>query len=312
MLADRYQRRTRYDGARMLRLLAITAIGFGLVASSGTLALQLAAGDWIRVEHPELPLSFEVPDGTRLQGANVFSLGQAVRNDQRRVDVPMYGVRTLDERRVVYHALHFGFFWLTDEIRGADAERLRGLGGQIGDPAVVQAFLRGVFYRRHEVDLYDAGRAAVGGYPARRVRIVWTVAPGTADERSVLGEAYLIPISETAALAIIARYDPAASERERTRLFPRIVRSIAIGPDSRDPSEQARARRRERALSQRIPECGGVLFSRLECAPASSSSTRSTGCSTSPITVASGPSASRKSERGRGFRPVTSSRSFSG
>ena len=216
-----------------MRLLALTAIALMAIAlmpiGPGLAAAGSDGEGWFRVEHPELPLSFEVPEGTLRQGANRFSLGQAVRNDRGRVDVPMYGVRVLDERRVVYHALHFGFFWLTDEIRGADAATLRDLGKRMGDPVAVQAFLRGVFYRRHEVALLDGGRAVVGGYPARRVRIVWTVAPGTPDAREVQGEVYLAPISEKVALAIIARFDPAATEQERSRLFPRIVGSIAIG-----------------------------------------------------------------------------------
>jgi hypothetical protein len=200
------------------------------------------SGQWERVQHPLLPIWFEAPPGTTHQSAAVFSLASPWLDARGRADFWLFGVRTVSEGGHAYKALELAFVWLTEALVGVEPESLARLPERIGDARAVESLLRAALYARREVELRDLGRDAVGARPARRFGIAVASAPGTRDARRVEGEGVLIPVSETAALAVIARFDPEATDEERERVFPRILRSIRIGEDEAAPPLDARLR----------------------------------------------------------------------
>lgn len=207
-------------------------------------ALARAEGDsaraWQRVQHPTLPIWFEAPPGTTHQNAAVFSLATPWLDAQGRPDFSLFGVRAVAEGGHAYKALEVAFVWLTDALAGVEPESLANLPARLGDAEAVEALVRGALYAGRDVELRDLGRDVVGARPARRFGVVVTVARGTRDERQIRGEGALIPISATAALAVIARFDAEATDDERERVFPRILDSIRIGEDEAAPPLDAR------------------------------------------------------------------------
>jgi hypothetical protein len=193
--------------------------------------------EWLRIEHDDFPISFEVPDGTEWQRENVFSLGRPRRDDRSHIDAVMYGVRTLEEQHAAYHAVQFAFFWVTDDVLGVDSASLLALRQNAADPRAIARFLNDVFYSRRDVSLIDLGRDAIDGHPARRTAIVWRVARGTPHERTIEGEALVIPVSDHEVLVAIVRFDSEATSRERAEIFPRVARSLRIGITGIGPLE---------------------------------------------------------------------------
>ncbi len=197
--------------------------------AEGAAADDQPAQPWVQLQHPEHPLWLELPPETTLQQTCVFSLASPRLDDQRRASFSLFGVRAVRPEGNVYKALQVAFVWITAEFAGVDADALRALRTRIGDAAGVEAFLRAALYAGVDVELEDRGTDLVGGRAVRRTAVRIRVAPGTKDEREIGGEVALIPATEDAALAVIARYDAEATDDERERVFPRILRSIRLG-----------------------------------------------------------------------------------
>jgi hypothetical protein len=224
-----------------------TLVAILLLAATAPVAL--AAADepepWQRVRHPSLPIWFDVPPGTTHQRAAVFSLASPWLDARGRPDFSLFGVRAVSEGGHAYKALELAFVWLTDALAGVEAEALAELPGRMGDRAAVEELLRGALYAGRDVELRDLGRDLVGARPARRFAVEVTIARGTRDERRIDGECAVIPVSDSAALVVVARFDPAATEDERERTFPRILRSVRIGDDEEEPPLDVRLPRSE-------------------------------------------------------------------
>ena len=199
------------------------------------------AGEWIRVAHPDLPLTFEVPEETYVRQVSVFSLAQPRSDDHRRIDVTLFGVRLLADRAATLQAVQFGFFWVTEEFLGVESETLETLRDEIDAGAGAADFLRRTFYAGQDVEIEDLGGEFVDAYPARRLSVSRTVARGTRDERRVRGEAIVVPFSARAALTLIARYDEVSTPSERIHLFPRVFRSVRLGRTPHAPLEVRRS-----------------------------------------------------------------------
>lgn len=240
-------------------------VGDGVRAGSGAAGAETAAEaategsrtppsapprEWLRIEHDDFPISFEVPDGTEWQRENVFSLGRPRRDDRSHIDAVMYGVRTIEEQHAAYHAVQFAFFWVTDDVLGVDSASLLALRREAHDPLTIARFLNDVFYAQRDVSLIDLGRDAIDGHPARRTAIIWRVARGTRDERTIEGEALVIPVSDREVLVAIARFDSAATSRERAEIFPRVARSLRIGITGKGPLEARLLRQRSSARAR--------------------------------------------------------------
>jgi hypothetical protein len=212
------------------------------VATGPAAAEDDPATAWKRVQHPTLPIWFEAPPGTTQKTAAVFSLASPWLDARGRPDFSLFGIRTVSEAGHAYKALELAFVWLTDALAGVEAEALVGLSRRLDDADAVLDLVAGALYAGRDVELADLGRDRVGARPARRFEVAVTIARGTRDERGVRGEGALIPVSESAALAVIARFDAAATDDERERVFPRILRSIRIGEDGEAPPLDARLR----------------------------------------------------------------------
>jgi hypothetical protein len=192
--------------------------------------------EWIHVSHREFPLSFDLPAAATFQRAGDFSLARARTDAKERVQVDIFGVRPLPRRLA---AVQFGFYWVTADYDGVDADTMRQVQGSIGQPVMVASFLRSVFFQRMDVRLEDRGRRFIDGHLARHTAAFLTVAAGTPDERTIEGEIVLVPISKQTALVAIVRFDPEATDDERTLFFPHVLDSLRIG-ESGEGSRQTR------------------------------------------------------------------------
>jgi hypothetical protein len=213
-----------------------------VVAASAWAEEDDPGGPWQRVQHPALPIWFDAPPGTTYQSAAVFSLANPWLDARGRPDFWLFGVRTVSDEGHAYKALELAFVWLTEAFAGVEADTLGALPERLGDADAVHALLRAALYTGRDVELRDLGRDFVGARPARRFGVTVSIARGTRDERSVAGEGALIPVSASAALAVIARFDAEATAEERERMFPRILRSVRIGEDEDVPPLDARLR----------------------------------------------------------------------
>lgn len=212
-----------------MRCVAVAALLWLVASPSGVGAEDQPAQPWVQIQHPEHPLWVELPPETTFQRTSVFSLASPRLDDQRRAQFSLFGVRAVREDGNAYKALQVAFVWITPDFAGADAESLRALPARIGDAEAVFAFLQATLYVGMDVRLEDRGRDHVGGRAVRRAKVRVAVARGTRDEREVGGEVALVPAAEDAALAVVARFDGEATEDERERVFPRILRSIRLG-----------------------------------------------------------------------------------
>ena len=190
----------------------------------------------MRATHPEMPISFEVPEGTGVQEARTFNLGTANRKDGRRDPVRLFGIRPVVPRPGFFHAIEVAFFWITDAIEGTGAEQLDRLSRRISKFDDVRGFLDAVLYARADVLLEDGGMEIVDGLPARRVDVRSTIARGTSNERLASGQVVVVPAPPGAALLVVARFDPESVGWERDELLLHIVHSIAIGEN--EPREE--------------------------------------------------------------------------
>lgn len=220
--------------SRLLRWLSALAL---LACSSGGETVRDET-PWVRIAHPEFPLTFEVPEETSVRPATLFSLARPRSDDRARIDVTLFGVRLLEDRAATVQAVQFGFFWVTDEFQGVDGSSLTELLGAIDDGTRVESFLRGAFYARDQVEIEDLGGEFIDRYPARRMALARTVAASTRDERQVRGEAIVVPMTRRTALALIVRFDERSTDDERGRIFPRVFRSVRF-LDSPDAPLQA-------------------------------------------------------------------------
>jgi hypothetical protein len=207
----------------------------GLLVAGPTLPQRADEGadegseEWVRITHPLLPISFELPRGTEFWIAPAFSLAQLRSRDGRRKDVLLFGIRSLGEDVRRRHAVEIAFYWLTPEVRGVDLDQLSHLHDGTREPQTALEFLRGVLYSDlPQVRLRDVGPGSIVGQPARRIGIAWRTLVGTPHERELRGEAVLVPAHPAAAILIVGRFDPESRETERRELFPRIVTSLRL------------------------------------------------------------------------------------
>ncbi|MFQ5697508.1 MAG: hypothetical protein ACE5IL_04395 [Myxococcota bacterium] len=184
---------------------------------------------WARVRHPTLPVTLDLPDGASYRQVRSFPLGSPRGRGGRRWEFTLFGVRSLDEAGVRYHALEVALFRIGASTRGIEAAELARLSAHIRDPVAVESLLRRVLYASSPaVHLRDLGLEFVDGLAARRFEVDRIVARGTAAERPIEGEVVLIPLDRSSAMIVSARFDPKATPRERKVLFLRILRSIRL------------------------------------------------------------------------------------
>jgi hypothetical protein len=149
--------------------------------------------------------------------------------DGRRSDLLLFGLRPVDTRAGIRHALEVVFLWLTPEARGVDPERLATLGRDLPKPGTAERFLRATLYgATPHVALVDKGPLVVSRHTARRVVVSWRTFVGTPHERELEGEAVLLSVSPISALVILGRFDESATSHEREVLFRRIASSVRI------------------------------------------------------------------------------------
>jgi len=221
--------------------LARLALVLAFAGSVGPARADEPAEPWVRLQHPEHPLWLELPPDTTFQRTSVFSLASPRLDDQSRAPFSLFGVRAVRSEENAYKALQVAFVWITAQFAGADADALRALPARIGDVGAVEAFLRATLYSGVAAELEDRGRDLVGGRAVRRVAVRVRVAGGTRDEREIGGEVALVPAAQDAALAVIVRFDREATDDERERVFPRILRSIRLGEEGDDAPLDARS-----------------------------------------------------------------------
>jgi hypothetical protein len=196
---------------------------------------------WTRIQHPEIPVTMDLPGDASYQDVRAFSLGNPRRKDRKPLRITLFGIRPLDEDHLRYNAVEIALFWLTPSTEGIEAVDLQALPRTLHDAQRTEKFLRGVLYRGPaRVRFEDRGFELIDGVPARRADLSRVTAPGTRDERSIDGEVFLIAPSGTAALAVVVRFDPQATKREREVVLPRIVRSIRFGDPDDAPLEVRR------------------------------------------------------------------------
>jgi hypothetical protein len=204
--------------------------------SGGALAEE--PDGWTRIRHPEIPVTMDLPGDASYQDVRAFALGSPRRRDHKPLRITLFGIRPLDESRLRYNAVEVALFWLTQDSEAVEEADLRALPRTLHDASRTEAFLRAVLHRgAARVRYADRGFELIDGVPARRADLSRVAAPGTPDERTIEGEVFLISPSGRAALAVVVRFDPQATEREREVLLPRIVRSIRFGDSDDDPLE---------------------------------------------------------------------------
>jgi hypothetical protein len=210
-----------------------------LVAFSfGGLSIADTPDGWARIQHPEMPVTMDLPEDASYQDVRSFSLGAPSRKDRKPQRVTLFGIRALDENELRFHAVEIAMFWLTDAVRGVEAEDLRSMPRSLHDAEATERFLRRVLYRLPaRVEFEDQGLELIDGVPARRAALSRVTAPGTPDQRTVEGSVFLIAPSLDAALAVVVRFDPQSTRLERETMFPNIMRSIRFGSDDDDPLE---------------------------------------------------------------------------
>ncbi len=209
------------------------------ILALGAMLLLDTVEPWVSVVHRQFPLSFEVPENTSLRRISVFTLARPRTNDLRRIEVDVFGLRPLPGNAA---AVQVGFFWVTDDYRGAEAETFEKLATGIRRAGPTAAFLNSVFFRGLEVEHIDRGTDLAASRPARRVAIARRVATGTTQERRIDGEVFVVPIDQRSALVVVAHFAPGATPAEREKSFPRLLRSVRIGdPKLLEPVKSASA-----------------------------------------------------------------------
>jgi len=226
-----------------MHVLRITVASLAALALSGG-SLAETGESWTRIQHPEIPVTLDLPGDASFQDVRAFSLGSPRRRDGRPVRITLFGIHPLDEDRLRYNALEVALFWLTSQTAAVEEVDLRALPRTLRDASPTEAFLRAVLHRGPaRVRFEDRGFELIDGAPARRARLSRVTAPGTRDERTLEGAVFLIAPSRRSALAVVVRFDEQATQHEREVLLPRIVRSIRFG-DSDDAPLETRLRLR--------------------------------------------------------------------
>ncbi len=198
-----------------------------LFASSPVLAAPEEASDgWLRVSHPVVPISLEVPRETDLWVAPTFSFVRHYSKDGRRQDLLLFGLRPIGEWPRRRHAIEIGFLWVTPRSRGVDAGAIPRLLEDLDRPGVTTGFLRTVLYAGlPRVRLTDRGPLPIGRNPARRIGVTWRAVAGTRHERTIHGELVVVPVHPAAILVVLGRFEAEATADERAA-FARIVQSV--------------------------------------------------------------------------------------
>lgn len=220
-----------------MRVFRITVASLAALALVGG-SLAETAGSWTRIQHPEFPVTLDLPSDASFQDVRAFSLGSPRRRDGRPVRITLFGIHPLDEDRLRYNALEIALFWLTTQTAAVEEADLRALPRNLHDARRTETLLRAVLHRGSaRVRLEDRGFELIDGAPARRAKLSRVTAPGTRDERTLRGAVFLIAPSGRSALAVVVRFDEQATEHEREVLLPRIVRSIRFGGSDDAPLE---------------------------------------------------------------------------
>jgi hypothetical protein len=219
---------------RALRIAVASLAALALAAVS----LAETRESWTRIQHPEIPVTLDLPDDASFQDVRAFSLGSPRRRDGRPVRITLFGIRPLDENRLRYNALEVALFWLTPQTAAVEEADLHALPRNLHDARRTEAFLRAVLHRGSSRTRFeDRGFELIDGAPARRATLSRVTAPGTRDERTIEGAVFLIAPSGSSALAVVVRFDEQATEHEREVLLPRIVHSIRFGDSDEAPLE---------------------------------------------------------------------------
>jgi hypothetical protein len=176
-----------------------------------------ASDRWIRIHHPELPISFEIPDNASGPLSSLWILGKDWPPEERPV-VQRWGIRAVSREYRTFYALEFAFMWLTEETPGVDRSGIVQLAASLSEPEAVISFYREVYLTERPVEYLDLGPEIVGRASARRIDGIWL------DERAY--QFVVAPLGDDAVLVIGARFWHTATPEERDEIFPRIARSV--------------------------------------------------------------------------------------
>jgi hypothetical protein len=222
-----------------LRLAAVLAFALtGCIVDPetffGDLFIQERETDpnWVRIEHPELPVSFEVPSNKVAPVRRVYwAFGTpSPGEDEPRLRLLYWGNR-LVRRSLNSHAVEFGFLWVTTSFKGIEADWLAELEALVDRPEAVgglylEVFQRGASHVRLEkyrsVTVDDAYPAAAfsGHKIGKRGHRYWEV--------SVL----VVPFGRSGVLLGIGWGKPRVPRGELDEVFTRVVESLRIRPDA--------------------------------------------------------------------------------
>ncbi|MEE2703358.1 MAG: hypothetical protein VX614_04985 [Myxococcota bacterium] len=187
--------------------------------------------EWIRVRHPEYPLSFELPARSEIRRVRRFDLAPMLRLGKRRPPLPVSRHRGPQTAPGPGHAIEIeiALLWLTPEFVGVRVPWLAALPERIGDPKFVAQGLRRALYRKiPKVELIDRGDDFIDGRRSRKLSISRRVGLGTRRMHSVRGGAVVIPVRKDTALVALARFGRGFSAEEYAALLDHVARSLEI------------------------------------------------------------------------------------
>lgn len=185
---------------------------------------------WVRIRHPQLPLSLELPNRTAIEQVRRFPLAPMLLRDGRRPVITLFGIRPAGSEPDGAHSAEIAVLWLTPAFEGVEPAWLAALSERIKDPAYVARGLRQALYRRiPKVILADAGDDFVDGRPARRLSVSRRLRVKPGYPVQIPGKIVVVPVRPDAALVIVAQFDRASGPAERADLLDRVAGSLELG-----------------------------------------------------------------------------------
>ena len=214
------------------RLILVLVLAFPLAdaAAKGEGASILRPIDWVRVQHPEFPLSLELPPRTDVRRVRRFDLAPMLRLGKRRPLVALFGLRGAETKSpAAAPEIEIVLLWLTPEFVGVEAPWLAKLPDKIGDPKFVARGLRRALYRKiPKVELIDRGDDFIDGRRSRKLSISRLVGAGTGRAYWVRGGAVVVPVREDVMLVALARFDQRLSADVYAALLDHVAGSLEI------------------------------------------------------------------------------------
>ncbi len=184
---------------------------------------------WVRVRHPQLPISFELPANYAAQvEPSLPQLAHPEPAEGKARTVETWGIRPYAKTRFFHYAVEVTVSMFIERDR-LGPERVRSLAARPRpQPADLHAFLRDACHPSlaPSLELSRERSVVIGACRGERVRARY-LAPAF---QGAVFEALVAPVPGRGVLIAEAYVAEAATEEEREEIAPRIVDSIAIEP----------------------------------------------------------------------------------